>query len=131
MPTSEVKLPASYVDALHRVAPKRRRSKLWYLLGLVVVGASVSLAVSPSLRHGAVERARQIVSRSEAPAADAPSAAVSEPSSSAGGDTPPPPAPVVAAPSFVIPRAAPTIAPTAAGSAKPGKQRLPPRGFPH
>jgi hypothetical protein len=51
MPTHEIKLSPQFVQALQKVAPKVRRRKLPYILGLAVLVAAGSLAVAPSARH--------------------------------------------------------------------------------
>lgn len=62
LPTSEVVLRPSFVDALERVAPKKRRSPLWLFLLAVVVGLGAWLALSPAARVAVVGPVMRLVS---------------------------------------------------------------------
>lgn len=61
LPTSEIVLPPKFIEDLEEIAPKKRRSKLWYVVGLALVGVAVWLGVSRSAREIVVARARQLV----------------------------------------------------------------------
>ena len=120
LPTSEVVLRPSLVDALHQIAPKPRRSKVWYVLGIAVLGLLVWMVATPSVRALIVAKGRQLVSgqaavpATEVPGAAAPPvspAALPEPSASS----------VAVAPVVVIPVAATASGP--AGAAGRNKRR--------
>lgn len=76
LPTAEVVLRPSFVDALQQIAPKRRRPKALYALLAVAVALGVAIGVSPSLRASLVAQGKRLVSSPTA------SAAAVDPSSS-------------------------------------------------
>lgn len=130
MPTQQIKLSPEFVQALVKVAPKRRRHKLPYILGLAVIVAAGSLAVVPSARHRVAAAAYRLLHGAQPVAAVVPSAPASvQPTASAEASPALASTQPIVIPPVVISSAAPD---TGSSSAKPSKpprkwHRAPPR----
>jgi hypothetical protein len=63
METQLIKLSPQFIAALKKVAPKRRRSKLPYIVGVMAALVVIVLGRDPSTREFAITKGREIAVR--------------------------------------------------------------------
>ena len=130
MPTSEIKLRPSLVDAIRQIAPKQRSSRAPVVVAAVLVAALIAVAATPSARTFVMAR---VFHRQSPPVTAAAPAASSGPDPWAA--TVAPQDPVASAPVIAVPSDSPAASTTPGASSsaspkgptKPGRGPRPPR----
>lgn len=129
MPTHLITLSPAFLEALRKVAPKGRRSKLPYVVGLLLVAAIVVGAV-PAARQRVIALAQGVLHRTPAavaaPASADPGTSAVPPVETATASVPAAPSAVVA-PVVVVPQQIVTSSATSAASAPSAKAAKPPK----
>lgn len=134
MPTSEVRLHPSFVQALKNVAPKKRRAVLRYVLLLALLAVVGALAASRSVRETVLAKVRHLVSPGQdaaaatVPPSVAPAMSMSMSTATPTGSgvaAPSAPAATAVAPVVAIPGAGSASAPSSSTKPAKGSAKLP------